>query len=377
VNAYDAIVVGLGGMGSAAAAHLAQRGKRVLGLERFALGHELGSSCGRSRIIRKAYFESAEYVPLLLRAYALWRDLERDAGATLLDLTGLILAGAEDGTLIRGVRFAAERYGVPVEEFTAREAEHRFPPARLLPNEVALFEPDGGAVFPERAIAAHQAIATRNGADLRGGCAVAAWRRTASGTARVETAAGDVFESEHLVLTAGPWLAEIARDATVPIVVQRNVQIWFTPENDAYARGRFPAFLLDRDGLPAPVYGFPDFGEGLKAALHGYGETTTADRLDRAIHARDIAAVKDALDAWLPGAAGTFRSGTACMYSLTPDDHFIIDRLPGDGCTIVAGGFSGHGYKFCSVVGEIVADLACDTPRHDIAFLSLGRFAAR
>jgi glycine/D-amino acid oxidase-like deaminating enzyme len=153
------------------------------------------------------------------------------------------------------------------------------------------------------------------------------------------------------------------------------VQIWFTPETGAFERGRFPAFLLDRAGAVKPVYGFPDLGDGVKAALHGYGPETTARALDREIHGEDIAAVKSALDEWLPGAAGTYRAGKACMYAMTPDERFIVDRHPHDDGVILAGGFSGHGYKFCSAIGEVIADLICDRSRHEIGFLSLRRFA--
>jgi sarcosine oxidase len=375
MSAYDVVVVGLGGMGSAAAAHLARRGKRVLGLDQFQLGHDLGASTGKTRIIRKAYFEGPEYVPLLIRAYELWRELEINTGATLLDLVGVLMVGAGDGAVLNGARRSMEAYGVEMRELSSREAARRFPQARFLPDEACLFEPDAGIVFPELGVAAHQNVASAAGAELRGGIGVTGWHRNGAGTIRVALDSDEIVEAGQLVLCAGPWLGELARDLDLPLTVQRNVQIWFAPAGRGFARGEFPAFFLDRAGLPKPIYGFPDLGDGLKAALHGYGSLTAPITLDRAVHATDIAAVKDALDGWLPAAGGAFRSGKACMYALTPDEHFIIDRHPHDDGVVIAGGFSGHGYKFCPVVGEIVADLIDGKTRIDIEFLALRRFS--
>lgn len=374
MSGYDVIVLGLGGMGSAAAAQLAKRRKRVLGLEQFELGHELGASAGRTRIIRKAYFEGLAYVPLLMRAYELWRELERETTTTLLDLVGSLMVGVPEGSMLAGVRLSMQRYGVMIDELSSEQVAARFPQARLRSNEVGLFEPEAGIVFPERGIAAHQQAARAHGAELRGGVRVVGWRRSSAGTVQVELAGGEAVEAEQLILCAGPWLAEITRELALPLTVQRNVQIWFSPATEDLSRGRFPVFFVDRPGLPKPLYGFPDLGDGVKAALHAFGAVTTPASLDREIHPADIAAVKFALDGWLPGAAGRFRSGKACMYTLTPDEHFIIDRHPQDDGVIIAGGFSGHGYKFCPVVGEIIADLVDGTTRHDVEFLSLRRF---
>jgi sarcosine oxidase len=362
-------------MGSAAAAHLARRRKRVLGLEQFDLGHELGASAGRTRIIRKAYFEGPQYVPLLLRAYDLWRELEIQTQTILLDLVGVLMVGAAGGAMLEGVRLSMQRYGVRIDELGRNDFAKRFPQARLRSGEIALLEPDAGIVFPEGGIAAHQQAARLAGAELRGGVRVTSWRRSSTGTIRVDLADGERIETEQLVLCAGPWLAEVAAELELPLVVQRNVQIWFAPATGAFARGRFPAFFLERAGLPRPLYGFPDLGDGVKAALHGYGDYTTAASLDRDIHEADIAAVKSALDPWLPGAAHAFHSGKACMYALTPDEHFIVDRHPRDAGVVIAGGFSGHGYKFAPAIGEIVADLADGKARPDSAFLGLARLA--
>jgi sarcosine oxidase len=372
---YDLAVLGLGGMGSAVAARAALRGKRVIGLERFAEAHEFGASSGRSRIIRKAYFESPDYVPLLERAYELWRDLEARTGTTLVDLVGLLTAGRAESAGVRGARVSAARYGVELEDLEPADVARRFPGVRLCAGEGAVFERGAGAVFPERAIAAHLALARRAGADLRFESDVLGYDARPR---RIELrlADGTTVAAARLAICAGPWAADVVRDLGVPLRVQRNVQVWFEPASGAFASDRFPAFFVERAEWPAPLYGFPDFGEGVKAAFHAFGATTTADTLDREVRANDIEPVRQALDEWMPGAAARFRSGKACMYALTADEHFILDRHPADERIVVAAGFSGHGYKFCSVIGDIVSDLAFDgaTPL-PIEFLAIGRSA--
>jgi sarcosine oxidase len=370
---YDAIVVGLGGMGSATLARMALRGKRVLGIEQFAEGHDFGSSAGRSRIIRKAYFEDPAYVPLLERAYGLWRDLEARSGTTLLDLIGLLLVGQAESTTIAGARASAALHGLAVEALDRPEILRRYPTLDLRADEVGLFEREAGMVFPEKAIAAHLAVARAAGAQMRFGTAVQGYDARPDGIA-LTLGDGTTLRAARLAICAGPWLGEIARAYDLPLRVQRNVQLWFEPATAAYGIDRFPAFLIERAGLPGNLYGFPDFGAGVKAALHGFGETTSAAGLDREIRPADIALVADALDGWMPGAAGRFLSGKACMYTRTPDDHFIIDHHPSDERIVIAGGFSGHGYKFCSVVGEIVSALAFDGGTSlPIGFLAIDR----
>lgn len=374
---YDLIVLGLGGMGSAVTARAAQRGRRVLGIEQFARGHELGASCGSTRIIRKAYFEDPAYVPLLLRAYELWRDLERRTGTTLLDLVGVLMIGGAHSSILANVGSTARAYGFPLEEFDAAGIARRFAGTRPRPAERALLERDAGVVFPEAAIGAHLALAERCGAGLRFESRVDGYDADADGL-RVRLAGGETLRTARLALCAGPWLAPLAAELHLPLRVQRNVQLWFRPSTHDYGADRFPAFFVDRPEWPAPLYGFPDYGAGVKAALHGYGEPAQASALDRSIRPDDIAAVADRLADWMPATAGAYAAGKACMYTLTPDEHFIIDHHPADPRIVLAGGFSGHGYKFCSVVGELVSALAFDGGTHvPIDFLKLDRFASR
>lgn len=374
---YDIAIAGLGGIGSAIAAHCAKRGASVIGLEQFGVAHDLGSSHGQSRMIRQAYFEDPAYVPLVLRSYELWHALEKEAGTQLLRLTGVLSVGEEGSKIISGTKRAAGQHKLALEELSQSEVRKRYPTLSLEPNEIALLEPDGGVLDPEGAIRAHIRVAQRAGAQLRFQTSLRDWKADASGvTLHLEE--GSVVSARTLVLSLGPWFKQTLAALHVGLRVQRNVQAWFSPSSHAYDAGRFPAFLLDRAGLAAPLYGFPDFGGGVKAAFHGAGELTTADKLDREVDiARDVTPIVRIMEQWMPGATATFREAKPCMYSLTPDGNFVIDRHPEHPNVILCGGFSGHGFKFAPVVGEVAADLAFDSEsRHQIDFLSLKRFPA-
>lgn len=372
---YDVAVAGLGGMGSAALARCAMRGVRVIGFEQFDRAHERGSSAGKTRIIRQAYFEDPAYVPLLLRAYELWRDMEQRTGQELMRLTGLLMAGSEHSEIVTGSTRAARLYGLPVQYLSAPDMRRRYPMLRVRDGEHGVFEPEGGVVFPERAISAHLDVAQSFGAELRFNTAMNSWQRQGD-LIEIDLSGDERLYARALVLTLGPWFAQAMREAGVSIEIQRNVQAWFEPQSAAYAAGAFPAFFIERDDLPAPLYGFPDFGGGVKAAFHGLGDITSPRDLQRDIDiALDVEPLADALESWMPGAASHFLEGKACMYALTPDRHFVVDTHPTSARVILCGGFSGHGFKFASVIGEIAAELAVDgETHHEIAFLSLQRF---
>ena len=369
---HDVAVIGLGGIGSAVAAHCATRGARTIGLEQFAPAHELCSSTGRSRLIRQAYFEDPAYVPLLLRAYELWRELERATGEPLLATTGLLMVGKPEAPIVAGAQHAARAHDLPIELLDPRAIVARYPTLRVLPHELGVFEPAGGVLAPERATRAHRTVATQAGAELRFDAAVERWEPAGAGFV-VVLADGSRVEAHALILAGGPWLQDALG---VPLRVQRNVQAWFAPAMTTYTCDRFPPFLLERDDLPAPLYGFPDFGDGVKAAFHAHGALTDMEHLGREIELEgDIAPIAAALAEWMPGAAGTFLGAKTCPYTLTPDGHFVVDRNPSHPRVVLCGGFSGHGFKFAPVIGEIAADLALEGgTSHEIGFLSPRRF---
>src|SRR4051794_40837985 len=357
---FDVAVVGLGGIGSAVAAQCALRGASVIGLEQFSPAHDRGSSHGKSRMIRQAYFEDAAYVRLVLRSYELWRELERNTAEQLLRITGVLSVGEEGSEIISGTKRSAAEHELRLETLSRREVQERYPTLQLLPNEVALFEPDGGVLDPERAVDAHLKMALASGADLRFQVAMRSWEASEQGITIV-LEDGSRVSARTFVLSLGPWFKETLDTLGVPLRIQRNVQAWFSPSSHSYGVDLFPAFLLDRAGLPAPLYGFPDFGDGVKAAFHGFGQLTTANELNRDVElARDVTPLAQSLEEWMPGAAATFRDARPCMYSLTPDGNFVIDRHPAHPNVILCGGFSGHGFKFAPVIGEIGADLALD-----------------
>lgn len=372
---YDVAVVGLGGMGSAILAHCAARGASAIGIEQFEPAHDRGSSHGKTRMIRQAYFEDAAYVPLVLRAYELWRELERAAGDEILRSTGVLSIGEESSKIIQGTRRAAIDHGLPVESLSQREVKARYPSLELRQDEVALLEIDGGVLDPERAVRAQLKVAEANRAEMRFGIAMESWHAIDKGF-ELRLTDGTQLSANKLVLSLGPWFQKTLEALGVRIRVQRNIQAWFSPDSHAYDAPGFPAFLVDRKDLPAPLYGFPDFGDGVKAAFHGFGDLTDAEHIDRAVDpARDVEPIGRAMEQWMPGAARTLREAKPCMYTLTPDEHFVIDHHPDHTGLILCGGFSGHGFKFAPVVGEIAAGLALDGgSRHGIEFLSLRRF---
>ena len=372
---YDFAVLGLGGMGSAVAAHAARRGLRVAGFEQFPVVHDRGSSAGRTRIIRKAYFEDAAYVPLLERAYTLWRELEERSQTALLDLFGVLMVGHPDSTTIAGMRTSAAAYDVAVEQLDTAQVRARFPRFDVRDDEVGIFEPDAGVVFPERAIAAYLNDARDAGAALYDGVRVRSYEQGPGGV-RIKLEGGEQVDAARVAMCAGAWTNDLLAHLRLPLAVQRNVQYWFAPSQPC-GPDVLPAFFLERPTLRARLYGIPDLGDGLKVAFHEYGATTRSDDLDRDVHADEIAAMRETLATVMPGTTMTLRDTKACMYTLTPDRNFAIGRDPHHARVVIASGFSGHGFKFVPVIGEIVTALLLDEdPGLDLEFLRLERLMA-
>lgn len=371
---YDAIVVGVGGMGSAAAFHLAARGARVLALERFDIPHDLGSSHGLSRIIRLAYWEHPAYVPLVRRAYQLWRELEIASGDSLLVVTGSIDAGPAGSANVIGARRACETFDLPYEELDAATLGSRFPAYRLPAEAVSIYQRDGGFLRPEACITAYVALARRYGADVRTRQHVLGWESDGGGV-RVLTAEG-THRAAHLVLAAGAWTGSLLRSAAAVLAPERQVVLWTQPlRPERFRVGSFPVFYVNVPG--GPFYGFPDHDDrGFKIGrYHHRRERVDPDAMDRTCAAADEAVLRTGIRQYFPDADGPTVAMQTCLFTNTPDEHFVIDRVPQESRVTVAAGFSGHGFKFCSVVGEILADLALDGgTAHAIGLFALARF---
>ena len=371
---YDVIVVGLGAMGSAAAYHLARRGLRVLGLDSYPRRHKFGSSHGTSRIIREAYMEGTDYVPLVQRAYQLWRELEGETGSELLRITGCLTMGSAQSNFVTGALASSRRFNLPYEYLSASEIAHRFPAFTPTEGLMAVYEKNGGILFPEQCVLAHLDLAARQGADLRHGETVLNW--TSQGdSVTVETAQAR-YTADRLVITTGPWAAELLADLGLPLKVQRIVNAHFEPDDTArFEPAVCPVYLLE--GPEGEYYGFPVLpGEGLKIGRHDVGEVCTPQTINRQVAPSEVEELRTVFDRYMKGGAASLKWSLTCMYTNTPDRHFIIDRHPNQPNVVYGCGFSGHGFKFASVIGEALADLVNDeTPRQAIQFLAASRFA--
>jgi sarcosine oxidase len=361
--AYDAIVVGLGAHGSSAAYHLAKRGLRVLGIDRFHRGHTLGSSGGLSRIIRLSYYEHPDYVPLLRRAWQLWRELEQESGETLLTQTGGLYMGPPEGELVPGARASAQKHRLKHEMLDARELRRRYPLFHIDDDWIGLLEPQAGWLAPEHAIETHLRMAERHGATLRFDEPVQSWEKDGDGV-RVRTGR-HVYRGPHLVLTAGAWMSELLPSLASHLWVERNVLFWFEPKAEVEAFAKLPVWIMEdvvrTDGLPAYrlYYGFPyDREHGFKLAGLHFGDRVDPNTVEREPRRIDEERVRAFLRRRIPLADGERRLAKVCMYTNTPDTFFIIDRVP-EAPIVYASACSGHGFKFASAIGELVSEMTC------------------
>jgi monomeric sarcosine oxidase len=371
---FDGIVLGAGGVGSAALYHLARRGLKVLGLDRFHPPHDRGSSHGETRVIRLAYFEHPDYVPLLRRAYELWAELEAGAGERLYHECGLLEVGPQDGVIVPGVRAAAAAHGLEVEELSPAEAMQRYGGVSIPPDRGVIYERRAGYLRVEACIAAHLTAAQGAGASVHGGEAVVGWRPDGAGV--VVQTSRSAYRASFLVVTAGAWAGPLLGGLGVDLRVVRKPLFWFGAPSASYAEEfGFPCFFFEEpDG--SAYYGFPARdADGLKVAEHSGGRPVTDPlALDRGVDPGDEAAVRGFLDRYLPGANGPRTRHAACMYTLSPDEHFLVDRHPEHPQVVFAAGLSGHGFKLASTLGETLADLAADGAcRPEAEFLGLRR----
>lgn len=355
----DVAVIGLGAMGSAALWRLAARGAAVAGFEQFTPGHDRGSSHGESRAIRTAYFEGAQYVPLVRRSFALWRELERESGTPLLTARGALMIGPPSGELIAGVLASAAAHELAHEVLDAAQMRRRYPQHRLLADEVAVFEEAAGVLQPEGAILAMVARAERLGARVHRHAAVTGLD-VDGGEVRLRVG-DELHRARHAIVAAGPWLGRFLPSSALPLRVERQVLAWFPVHQPArYAPERFPVFACET--APGRLrYGFPTLdGKTIKLAVHHEGEATDPETIDRAIRARDLEPLAAFIRERLPGVEPATARGRVCMYTNTPDEHFIVGSPPGMPAVTVVSACSGHGFKFAPIIGDAVADLALD-----------------
>jgi len=376
MESFDVAVVGLGAMGSAALFNLARRGVRAVGIEQFVPGHDRGSSHGESRAIRLSYFEHPSYVPLARRAFDKWRELEALCGERILTVTGILEAGRPGSPVVSGSLAASRLHGLDHELLDAREIGRRFPAFRLPPDWSGVFQPQGGFVRPERAIEQFVRLAKASGAEVRTHARVLdlAPRR---GGIRVRTEQG-VIEAGSVILAAGAWIGELAPELRPHLRLTRQVMGWFSPLDPVlFTADRCPVFILDSE--EDACYGFPDFaGTGVKAASHREsGALPSASHLVQDGGKADEARIRRMFSQFMPGANGPLRTMRTCLYSRTSDEDFVLDRSPFNERIVLASPCSGHGFKFASVLGEVLADLATGrAPASDISRFRLDRLTA-
>ena len=356
---YDAIVIGLGAMGSAAAYHLAKRGHKVLGIEQFNIPHEKGSSHGLSRMIRSAYYEHPDYVPLLKRSFQLWRELQNETLTHILHLTGGLYMGKRESELIAGSLAASRTHNLPYEFYEREELNKLFPQFQVPDDFVALQEHEAGYVVPEQAINAHTHLAMRHGATLHGNEPAQSWKSDAKSV--TVTTTNNTYQADQLIITSGAWTSKLLTDLNVKLDVTRQVMGWVQPKRrDPFLLGAIPVWAIGHDD-GSLHYGFPITAESpaMKIAHHKPGEPTDPDTINRNPQPADEKTFRGAIKLFLPDADGPLHSIRICMYTNSPDHHFIVDRHPTQERVTIAAGFSGHGFKFAPVIGE-----AAGRPRH-------------
>ena len=372
---YDAIVIGVGGMGSATVYELARRGQRVLGLERYDIPHDLGSSHGVTRIIRLAYWEDPAYVPLLRRAFELWRELELRCGERLLVVTGSIDAGRPDSRTFAGALRSCAIHALPHEVLDAAALRRRFPGYQLPPDIAAVYQADGGFVLSERAIVNFVDAAHECGAEIHAREPVLDWDASPDGV--VVRTPVTTYRAARLVLTAGSWSASLVPALRSVARPERQVMLWVQPRRPEHFKlGRFPVFNMEAP--EGHFYGFPIFGiPGFKIGrYHHRRELVDPETMNRGCDPEDEAVLREGIRKYFPDADGPTLSMKTCLFTNSPDEHFIIDRHPTLPQVTIAAGFSGHGFKFCSVVGEILAELALEgRSRWDLTLFRFSRFA--
>ena len=375
MTSYDVAIIGLGAMGSAAAYQLAKRGASVIGFDRFMPPHTMGSSHGDTRIIREAYHESPAYVPIVQRAYELWDELAEEAGETLLQQTGGLMLGEPEGETVSGAIRSAELHGLAHELLDADEVRRRWPQFNPPDQFVAVHEDRSGVLFPEKCISAQLRGTVKVGAELRYGTQVSGWVKDGDGVT-VHTDGGDVSAGQ-LLITAGAWLPGLVPELALPVEIERQVLFWFEPASnpDLFDPTHCPIYIWEYESRHA-FYGFPNLGDGVKIARHHDGRVVDPDSLDRdEVSAEDEEMLRKQLSRMMPYASGRVIRSEVCMYTNTPDQHYLIGFHPENTSVLIGSPCSGHGFKMASALGESFAELLLDgESRHDLSLFALDRF---
>jgi monomeric sarcosine oxidase len=376
---YDVAVLGLGSMGTFAALDVLERGHSVIGFDQFAPPHHHGSHGGHSRVYRVAYPEGSAYVPLAIAAGALWDDLGRRLHARLLHRTGMLHMGAPESTFIRDVAECAAAHQLKIALLGAEEVRRQFPAFRIPDHYVGMLDPEAGWIDVDAALVQTQNEMLRLGATIRKNTQVLGWKAEGD-SITVTTAEGD-YHASRLLITAGAWAHDLLRELQLPLTIRRKVLTWFAPYRpDAFAGQTTPVFTFPENW----IYGFPPSGaHGVKLAEHLGGDTVP--RAGSAIAppgASDIDPIRETIRKHLPSLCGPppdmamkLLHAQVCLYTLTPDENFIIDRHPEHAAVVFAAGFSGHGFKFAPLIGKLLARLSLDSGApSEIEFLRLSRF---
>lgn len=380
-KAFDVIVIGTGSMGSSACYHLASQGYSVLGIDQYEVPHELGSHTGQTRIIRKAYFEHPDYVPLLELAYKNWNKIEEESDVQLYFKTGLLYFGESDNQLISGIRGTSSKYKIKVDEFTSTQLENQYPQFNIPENYERMVEPDAGFLIPELSILVFLEQALQKGAVIKQNEKVLSYSSENS-CIRVKTDK-ETYECKKLIITAGAWTGQIIPDLTPQLKVTKQMIAWVKPKKrESFELGKFPCWMVVPPKGKGLYYGFPFLPEdhfepptGIKIAHHYPGDVANLDHVNRTISKEEEQNLIQFIAEFIPDGYKTLSASKTCLYTYSPDEHFIIDNLPENENVIIASGFSGHGFKFSSAIGEIVSDLAIRAgTEYQIDFLRASRF---
>ncbi|MFK7821426.1 MAG: N-methyl-L-tryptophan oxidase [Planctomycetaceae bacterium] len=364
---YDAIVIGLGGFGSSTLYELAKRGMKVLGIDQFGIAHDQGSSHGETRIIRRAYFEHPDYVPLLDHTYRMWRELEDESGRDLMNLCGLVLSGPSDGEAVPGVVLAKEQHGIAVESLDRKDAAEQFPRIRFPEDHTILRESDAGYLRVDDCVQTHCDLAAARGATIRSHEKVVDWSATDAGV--TVTTEASSYLAGKLVVACGAWSVQVLKALGISLTILRKSVFWF-PKTVANSQP-WPVFYIEDQGRS--FYGLPGLDEAsVKVAEHSGGDTVAdPTNVVRDVNTTERDAVSNFITTTLSGLQTQPAAHSVCMYCMSPDGHFIVDQHPGHKNVVIAAGFSGHGFKFTPVIGSAIADLI-DSGRTDLPIGFLG-----